>query len=314
MSRRRNRFRRGSALVEFALVALVSYLLMAAILTFGSILWIGNTLQQAVDVGAQEIARMPFPPARDLGLGQIESTPPEDSVMFDSTFKARIYDERRLIVSPSDIETASQEAGVDLSFGQFADRELPLINRLLSQVYIFDNVRNVYRYPGAIVTNENGEQTVLIPIVNDGTLTWVAPVEEMRIPGTTIGPFNVVSPPGDLPPNFEPGVVALRINYPYQSASMSGFGESTGTPPHRGSIGNPIIVDDSGGDVDGNRYSLVIEDDDNAYVDEIPNIHSGRYGLGRQLALGTEVRPYRRVISVQAIYRREVFAGEVVTP
>jgi hypothetical protein len=38
-------------------------------------------------------------------------------------------------------------------------------------------------------------------------------------------------------------------------------------------------------------------------------IHSGRYGLGRQAALfvASGIRPYRTVMSVQAIYRREVF-------
>ena len=35
--------------------------------------------------------------------------------------------------------------------------------------------------------------------------------------------------------------------------------------------------------------------------------YGGQYGLGEQGALGRRVRPYRRVISAQAIYRREVF-------
>jgi len=35
--------------------------------------------------------------------------------------------------------------------------------------------------------------------------------------------------------------------------------------------------------------------------------YAGRYGLGRQLALaGRELRPFRRVVSAQAIFRREV--------
>ena len=61
------------------------------------------------------------------------------------------------------------------------------------------------------------------------------------------------------------------------------------------------------------RYTLRVPE--NSYVDGQPNIHGGRYGLGRQFALPYDrdgirqfgVRPYRRVLSFQAIYRREVY-------
>jgi hypothetical protein len=36
--------------------------------------------------------------------------------------------------------------------------------------------------------------------------------------------------------------------------------------------------------------------------------YAGENGLGKQYALGKEVRPYRRVIAAQAFYRRELFA------
>ena len=35
--------------------------------------------------------------------------------------------------------------------------------------------------------------------------------------------------------------------------------------------------------------------------------YAGRFGLGKQLAFGKSVRPFRRLLSAQAIYRREVF-------
>ena len=62
------------------------------------------------------------------------------------------------------------------------------------------------------------------------------------------------------------------------------------------------------------RYVLVVEQ--NSYTDGQPATHAGRYGLGRQIALPWNrddirqfgVRPYRRVISTQAVYRREVFS------
>ena len=56
---RRNR--RGQALVEFAVVSLVVYMLLAAILTFGQMLYSAQGLQQAVDTAAREISRTPLP-------------------------------------------------------------------------------------------------------------------------------------------------------------------------------------------------------------------------------------------------------------
>ena len=56
--------RRGQALVEFAVVCLAVYLLLAAILTFGQWLYSAQGLQQAVDVAAREISRTPLPAAQ----------------------------------------------------------------------------------------------------------------------------------------------------------------------------------------------------------------------------------------------------------
>ena len=58
--------RRGQSLVEFAVVSLVVYMLLAAILTFGQMLYSAQTLQQAVDIAAREISRTPLPPTADL--------------------------------------------------------------------------------------------------------------------------------------------------------------------------------------------------------------------------------------------------------
>lgn len=53
--------RPGQALVEFAVVALVMYLLLAAILTFGHALYVAQGLQTAADLAAREISRTPLP-------------------------------------------------------------------------------------------------------------------------------------------------------------------------------------------------------------------------------------------------------------
>ena len=52
--------RRGQALVEFAIVALVVYLLLGGILTFGQLFYSGQTVQQAADAAAREISRTPL--------------------------------------------------------------------------------------------------------------------------------------------------------------------------------------------------------------------------------------------------------------
>ena len=46
-----------------AIVSLALYLLLAAILTFGQLLYGAQTLQSAADTAAREIARIPLPPA-----------------------------------------------------------------------------------------------------------------------------------------------------------------------------------------------------------------------------------------------------------
>ena len=322
---RRHARESGAALIEFAMVSLALYLILAAILTFGSAVWIGQNLQQAVDTGAQELARLPLPPNRDLGWGDLE----RNNVFSGSGFVAdeprvtsEIYDEQFLVITQEEIADAGFDGPTALF--DYADAKLPLLNRLLVPVMIFDrqHAGGVWRYPGAVVQNSVTEQeTVLVPVVDNNSVTWVAPVEEIRVdhdsnPATAkVGPFSVIppAPAEDLPPGFVPGVVALRINYPFQSAAMSSFTPDTESAfePNVGGVrsANDATVAAGASGV----YALQV--DSNSYSDGEPNIHGGRYGLGRQIALPFDrdsirtvgVRPYRRILSVQAIYRREVF-------
>ncbi|MEM7231762.1 MAG: hypothetical protein AAF517_06290, partial [Planctomycetota bacterium] len=148
--------------------------------------------------------------------------------------------------------------------------------------------------------------TVLIPIVSSsGDISWVAPVEEIR----TTSPAGIVGPYATGTPGIVSGVVALRINYPFQSATISRF-----EFPDEPDTGILAVSADDSALTPGNsgRYTLI--GSENSYVDGVSNIHGGAYGLGRQLALPSDrnnirqfgVRPYRRILSFQAIYRREV--------
>ena len=144
----------------------------------------------------------------------------------------------------------------------------------------------------------------MVPIVGYDQTTaaeqlveWVAPVEEIR-PGGGEGPFSLMAT--NSAASFVPGMVALRINYPAQSSSLV---NRTGAEGENITRADDSLLTD--GDT-GSNYSLVV-DAETGPADT--TIHSGRYGLGRQAALfeANGIRPYRRVMSVQAIYRREVF-------
>jgi len=296
-------------LVEFALVALAFYLILAAILTFGVMLFQANMIQQAVDVGAQEIARMPLPINATLGLSLQSPTNLDTTVTPASqnpTFLAQIYDEKWLYV-----DVAQQLNGP--SFYDFAAQNFPLINRLLAPAMIFDPTmgqgQGVFRYPGAVVKNiRTNNFTVLVPLVNSqaSTITWAMPVEEVLIPyqGNYYSAFNAI-PPANSPPNFVPGMVALRINFPSQSASMNAPAAGNGLTNF-----DPILADDSTLTESNSlsNYSLVVEENAGFDQDGV-QVYGGKYGLGRNLAYAQQlgVRPYHKVISAQAIYRREAF-------
>ena len=66
-------------------------------------------------------------------------------------------------------------------------------------------------------------------------------------------------------------------------------------------IGNPILADDEAV-VENNEAPGTLLPDGG-----VVGTYSGPYGLGRQFAFVREVRPYRKLLSAQAIFRREVF-------
>ncbi len=309
------RNRRGSVLIEFAMIAMVTTLLLSATITFGLMMFQANIAQRLVaDEGALAIARMPLSiNATSLGMSL---TPPEADTMpisqSDPNFKTQIYDEKYLYVTQDDLN------GTDWT--DFVTT-LPLINRLLTSVMFVDysmDPTGVYRFPAHVVENSDGQLTVLVPIVNyqTSTITWAKPVEEVLIPdggGSFLSQFNA-TPPATPPPNFVPSVVAIRVNIPSQSASMSGFAPPA---PSAASTNDPVPADDGSLSDSGlGSYSLVVganqykDQPDN--VSDGSNVYGGKYGLGQQLSYSTwvgplGVRPFRKVVSAQAVYRREAF-------
>jgi len=320
--------RRGQALLEFAILIPLVIILIGATVSFGLFFYQGNVLQQAVDVAAQEISRMPFEPTQELGLGRLDKCNLSDLVVDESDFKNQIYDEKHLVI-PDSAWDASTAFNNDF---QSYVATLPLLNRLLVPVMIRDSKLDLTRYPGALVTNDQGDQTVLIPLVaynyngivdgyqcaGETIVEWVAPVEEIRVDhdgdGATAkeGPYRLVSnsESANDNPSFVRGMVAIRINYPAQSTTLINRTNLPAASNPTGKVGQVIVVadDQSLSDGDTGCYTLVVNDPSLANGPADP--FGGRYGLGSLSVLKGSVRPYRKVMTFQAIYRREVFADE----
>ena len=310
---------KGAVLVEFALIALVSYMLMALIITFGHALYVAQTLQQAADLLARELARVAAPVNRNFE--EVIETAPANQQIYSSNF---------LVVDLDDLD----QQGIEL-LDYVAT--WPVVNQQLLPLMIVDfadtdgdgtSDRRLLRYPGALLSTDRTPTgfNVGIPLVvsrsGSGveTIRWVSPVEEIDTEennnqeGSNPDPFMLVNG----------GVVAVRFNYPFQSSVMSSFrgNPSGGHPDSRfnPTAGQPNAADDS--DVIELNSPPENESGFGDVIDGVSatpetGIHGGRYGLGAQAALGSQqltdgrpVRPYRRVISAQAIYRREVFAPQ----
>jgi len=319
---------RGAALIEFALVSLVLYLLLAGTIEFGRLMFGANALQDVARVAARELAVAPLR-ANVTFEYALSCDPLSDPVNCLADLKQRIFDPACLVVDLSDAAVASD---VD---GYFA--AMPVVNRALRTLMISEPSQpNLLRYPGALLSDgvggacsaagPNGAAgptgfTVGIPIVDNSTgletITWVPVLQEIRaaqdLNCPSRGPFSLLylaaqdacGPLGADPlPDGSRGMAAVRINYPYQAATLSGFRSSppTATDPLPPNMSNPIVADDGG--VQQNNEPPGGPVDDGGAVGP----YAGAFGLGRQLTLaGKTVRPFRKLISAQAIFRREVF-------
>lgn len=302
MKHRKNRA--GQSLVEFALVALVLYMLLAAILTFGHLLFVAQGLQSSVDMAAREISRTPLPADTTI-----------ETVLADGSLDA-IYNEDFLVFN---LDTL----GAEQSFFQDIVSGWPLLNQQLATMMIVDRPdfdgdgtpdANLIRYPGALLVDSSRPTgfTVGIPLVTSRnaegveTIRWVDIIEEIEPIDATDerhDPFSAAN-------TVTRGIVALRINYPFQSATMSSFRPNV-AGPFEPNIAQSNEANDSGvvelnpEDRPGDRTGSPLLNNDGLYS----GTYGGDFGLGAQGALGRQVRPFRRVISAQAIYRREIFSN-----
>ena len=312
------RAQRGAALIEFALVSFVLYLLLAGAIDFGRLMFTANAIQDVARVAARELAVAPLAANATF----------DDALSLDDV-KLRVFDPACLVV-----DLADPAVGADPD-GFFA--AMPVVNRALRALMITEPSRpNLLRYAGALLSDDagapcgavgpNGQAaptgfTVGIPLVGSRdatgveTIVWVPVVEEIRaaqdLNCPSRGPFSLVYTaaldacgPLGADPVTDRGLVAVRINYPYQAAMLTGFRSlpPTNTDPLPPNVSSPIVADD--GSVQQNTAAPGGLIDDQTPV----GAYAGPFGLGRQFALaGQTVRPFRKLISAQAIFRREVF-------
>lgn len=321
------RRQQGGVLVEFALVSLVLYLFLAGAVEFGRVMFAANALQDVARVAARELSVAPIraDATFDYALSCDPAADPDCLV----DLRRRIFDPACLVVDLEDPAVAPDREGY------FA--AMPVANRALRALLISEPARpNLLRYPGALLTDGTGAAcsavgpngqasptgfTVGIPLINARddsgveTITWVPVLEEIRagqdFACPSRGPFSTIylatadeCGPLDADPVPDRGLAAVRVNYPYQAAMLSGFRAAppTLTDPLPPNWSNVILADDSA--VQENNAAPGGVADDGAAT----GAYAGPFGLGRQYAFaGKTVRPFRKLVSAQAIYRREVF-------
>ena len=204
-----------------------------------------------------------------------------------------------LVIDGQDVAGTSGQSILDVV------KTWPVVNQMLYPAMIVqttDAGGQFLWYPGAVPCTDSASALRTVWCVarvdsraSDGTETiaWVPVIEEIQT-----GAFSVAS--------TQHGLVALRVNFGYQSATMSAYPAQTSWPPSpNGLIGTPGQVygaHDSGVTATTGNYTP-----SGTFPQSSTGTYGGQYGLGSQQAWGTLVRPFRRLLSLQAAYRREVF-------
>ncbi len=313
-SRRRER---GGVLVEFSVAVMALWLIVAATLDFGRAFAASHVLQSAARTATRALALQ--------------------EVAWNADFKTAlgsVYDERYLVQDADCLENVAR--GNNRSLAEELDAQLQeqglILNRMLQPLMIFEVVsvdgpaQRLIRYPGALLRNglpQRNENrpcstrfTVGVPVVDD-TLREVrfhAVVEELD-PGA-FG-LSEEDPPEDN--RVLPGTVTMRLHYPFQAVGLSAWRIIGGTnrPVELGETDGYAIEDlDKVGasmidalddvDADGSSRAYAV----NEAGATIP-VYAGRMGLGVQGLLNKQVRPFRRVITAQAIMPREVVSTPI---
>ena len=122
---------RGGALVEFALVSLVLYLLMAGAIDFGRLMFDANALQDVARVAAREMALAPIRADVTFDYALTCDAAADANCLVD--LKARVFDPACLVVNLDDPVVAEDP---DAYFAR-----MPVVNRALRTLMITEPSR-----------------------------------------------------------------------------------------------------------------------------------------------------------------------------
>ncbi len=307
----RKRHQHAGVLVEFSVSLVVLWLIVAATLDLGRAFAAAHVLQSAARAAARELA--------------LQEVPYEDD--FREALLT-VFDPAYLVVDADCLERYAANSGrtPEAELVEILRARQLTLNLMLRPLMMFEHVAvggteyHLLRYPGALLSaassDTNGKRcstpfTVGIAQVDDGQsrVTLHSVVEEID-PGA----FSLAAgSAGALPA----GTVGLRLLYPFQAAGLSAWRVVDGfQKPVPAAEASDYQVDLEGGLVASPLAGLDARGSDGelqAYAvrghgEPIP-IYGGSLGLGVQSVLGREVRPYRRLLSAQAIAAREVIGG-----
>jgi hypothetical protein len=280
--------RPGAVLVEFALIALCLFIFLAATLDFGRAIHSAQVVQQAADVMARELSRTPLP-----------ATATFEQALQNPTAQAQIYNDQLLVVQ--------MPPGIDIySYAQ--QQNWPLVNQMLVPLMLVDQ-NGLAQYPGVAQTpkSSSGRYQVPLQLTGSGAVNLVPVVEQIspNANDPNAGPFSLTPTASGGPTPALAGYVALRINCPFQAAGTVAYtytvnGQpSPGIPVGQDNVGNNVVRVPPGAGQPIGPYG-------------------GADGLGSLVANsngdGTTVRPFRRLICGQAIFRRELFTANPTGP
>ena len=276
-------------MVEFALVSFALYLLVAAVIGLGRWMATVQSAQDAARIAAREIALYPLPAEYTF-----------QDALADPGFRQAVYDPDYLVV---DLDANPPEAGLEAFFAA-----MPVVNRALRPLMITSVVdvggveRRLQHLPGLLTDSATSPSglTVLVPRIDsrdpatgaETGITLLPVLEEVADPSDGTGPFSLVDDGSGGFSSRDRGLVVVRLNVPYQSATLSAYLPAANMTPQGDPFNEPVVASDPG----GGGYDITG-----------PGPYSGTYGLGEHLALGQQVRPFRRLIAAQAIFRREVY-------
>jgi Flp pilus assembly protein protease CpaA len=244
--------RRGAALVEFALMSLVLYLLIAAGVEFGRMIFISQVLQDAARVAARELAVTPLPADSTFEDALNPALHPE---------VAQIWNPRQLVI---DVDCFTGGGPDDLDNYMNA---LPVVNRALRPAFISENItingalRRLLRYPGALLLDSlTGDRNCADP-VNKSGLTVGIPKVTGRDPDTGVEIIQWIqvltevrdeaADPATRPFSYTStgpakGIAAVVINYPFQSAALSDFSKNPNPADEGKNVGLVHDANDAG--------------------------------------------------------------------